>query len=127
MAVATFQAVVRFQSRPLVRRQFETVVEKLSPGVDRPKDLAPDLLGSLHFTGDLVGPLMRHVAIGAGGPPPGTVGKINRAVYFLIDFVVLFMTQSKKPLSFSEFKCGLKSPQKQPPADKSAKCKESEA
>ena len=67
MAVAAFQRIVGLQSRPFVLGEFEPVIEELLPCVDRAEDLAPDFLRRLHLAGDLVGPLVRHVAVGTTG------------------------------------------------------------
>src|SRR3546814_5434449 len=67
MAVAAFQAVVGLEPRPFVLRQREPVVQELPAGVDGAEDVPPHLLGCLHLAGDLVGPVVRHVAVRAGG------------------------------------------------------------
>ena len=66
MAVAAFQRIIGLHPRPFVLGEFEPVIQELLPGVDRAEDLAPDFLRGLHLAGDLVGPVVRNVAVGAG-------------------------------------------------------------
>ncbi len=78
MAVTTLQRVIGFESRPLVLRQFETIFHELFTRVDGAEEMSPHLLGCLHLAGDLVGPVVRHVTVGAGGAHAGAVGVVDR-------------------------------------------------
>src|SRR5262245_60336958 len=65
MTVPALQRVVGFESRPLVLGQLQPLFLELLTGVDRTKDMSPDLFGSLHLACDFVSPLMGHMAVRA--------------------------------------------------------------
>src|SRR6185312_7453750 len=65
VAVAAFQGIVGLEAGPFVQRQLEPLVEEFFAGIDGAEQFAPDLLGSLHLARDLVGPVVRHVAVRA--------------------------------------------------------------
>ncbi|MCY1178106.1 hypothetical protein D9M73_184440 [compost metagenome] len=77
MAIAAFSGVVCLEPPPLVLGQFTAHIEKFFPGIDRSEHLAPHLLGSLHFAGNLVRPLMRDVTVRTGGSYAGAIGVVN--------------------------------------------------
>src|SRR3546814_6859187 len=79
MSVAAYQAGVGREPRPFVLRQREPVVQELPAGVDGAEDVPPHLLGCLHLAGDLVGPVVRHVAVRAGGAHARTVAEVYGA------------------------------------------------
>ena len=43
MAVPAFKAVIRFKTRPFVLGKPNAMIEKLSPSVDCPENVSPDL------------------------------------------------------------------------------------
>lgn len=65
VAVATLQGIIGLQSRPFAFRKFQASVKEFLSRADGAEQMTPDLLRCLHFAGDFVGPVMRHVAIGA--------------------------------------------------------------
>src|SRR5690606_105383 len=83
VAVAALQRVVGLQPRPLVAGQHQPLVEELLAGIDGAENLAPDLLGGLHLARDLVGPVVRDMAVRAGGAHAGAVGVVDRGLQLL--------------------------------------------
>ena len=73
MAVAAFQRVVRLEASPFVQRQLESVVDELLADVDGAEQMSPDFLRRLHLARDLVGPVVRNVAIRAACADAGAV------------------------------------------------------
>ncbi|MCY1458991.1 hypothetical protein D9M71_764280 [compost metagenome] len=67
VAVTAFTRVVGLEPCPFVFGQFAAVVEEFLPRADSAEDLAPYLLGRLHFARNLVRPFMGHVAVRATG------------------------------------------------------------
>src|SRR4051812_45449894 len=63
-------------------RQLEPVIDEFLTGIDGAEDLGPDLLRSLHLASDLVGPVMRNVAIRAARAHPRAVGEVDRRLQF---------------------------------------------
>lgn len=66
VAIATFERVVGFQARPFVLGQGQAQIEKLLARADGAEDLAPNLFRCLDLAADLVRPVVRHMAVGAG-------------------------------------------------------------
>src|SRR6185295_19419803 len=87
MAVAALQGIIGLQPRPFMLGELKSMILKLLPGIDRAEDLAPDFLRGLHLAGDLVGPLMRHVAVGTTGADARTVREVRGALQ-LLEYVV---------------------------------------
>jgi len=67
--------------------QFTALVEEFLARVDGAENRAPDLLGRLHLARDLVGPLVRHMTIGAGGADAGTVAVVDGVLDFHVHVV----------------------------------------
>ena len=65
MAVAAFERVICLHTRPFVLGKLKPIIEEFLARADRAEEVSPDLLGGLHFSGDLVGPVVRHMAVGA--------------------------------------------------------------
>src|SRR5262249_18613183 len=77
VAVAAFQGIIGLESRPFVQRELQPLVEEFFARVDVAEQLAPDLLRRLHLARDLVGPVVRHVAVRTCRTYAGTVGEVN--------------------------------------------------
>src|SRR5687767_3913280 len=77
VAVAALERVVGLQARPLVLRELEALPLELLLGADGAEDLAPHLLRRLHLARELVGPVVRHMAIRARGAHAGAVGVVD--------------------------------------------------
>ena len=91
VAVAALQRVIRFQARPFALRELEPFVEKFFARVDGAENRAPHFLGGLNLAGNLVGPVVRHMAIRASGAHAGTVGVMNGRLQFDKNVVAHFM------------------------------------
>src|SRR5687767_7125777 len=65
VAVAALERIVRFQPLPLAAGELLPFCEELLARVDRAEEPAPHLLRRLHLARHLVGPVVRHVAVGA--------------------------------------------------------------
>ena len=98
MAVAALQRVVRLHPLPLAFRQVLAQGQKLLTGVDRPENMAPDLLRGLHLPGDLVRPVVRHVAIRAGRPHARAVREMDRALELLEGVGLHLVAAGAEPL-----------------------------
>ena len=61
----------------------------------------------IRLAGDLIGPFMGHVAIGAGRPNPGAVGVVDRGLELLEDVVTHLMATGAEGLSIGQFHCGV--------------------
>src|SRR4030095_11742640 len=77
MAVAALQGIIGLQPRPFMLGEFEPMILKLLPGVYRAEDLAPDLLRGLHLAGDLVGPVVRDMAVRTTGADARAVREVR--------------------------------------------------
>lgn len=107
VAVAALQAVICLQSNPLVLCEFTSFLDKLLSRVDRTEDLAPDLLGGLHFSGDLVGPLMWDVTVGTTCPNTRAIGIVDCALQISKDVIAHFMATGAKHFGVRDFKCSI--------------------
>ena len=107
VAVAALERVVGLEPRPFVLRELEPVVEELLARVDRAEDLAPDLLGGLHLAGDLVGPVVRHVAVGTGRAHPRAVGVVDRRLHLLEDVVAHLVAAGAEGLGVGQLERGV--------------------
>ncbi len=90
VAVAALARICLFHPLPLPLRHLAAVTLELLAGVHLAGDHAPQLLGSLHLADDLVGPLVRYVAIRAAGAHTGAVGVVD-GVAILLEHVVLHL------------------------------------
>jgi hypothetical protein len=107
VAVAALQRIVGLESRPFVQRQFEPVVDKFLAAVDAAEQMAPDFLGSLHLARDLVGPVMRNVAIGAAGADAGAIGEVNGRFQFREHIVAHLVAAGAELLAVGQFQRGV--------------------
>src|SRR5678815_5684514 len=78
VAVAAFERIVGIEPRPFVLRELEALVLELLARADRAEDLAPHFLRRLHLACDLVGPVVRNVAVGALGAHAAAIGEVDR-------------------------------------------------
>src|ERR1700751_1187028 len=101
VTIAAFQRIVGLESRPFMQRQFEPLVHEFFSGVDEAEQMTPDLVGGLHLARDLVGPVVRNVAIRAGGADAGAVGEMDRRFQFGEHVVAHLVTPATKPASTS--------------------------
>ena len=99
VAVAAFQRIIGLEPCPFVQRQFEPVIVEFFAGVDGAEQVAPDFLGSLHLARDLVGPVVRHVAVRASGAYAGSVAVVDRGLEFLEHVVLHFVAGRAESLS----------------------------
>ena len=65
VTVAAFQRVIGLEPRSFVERQFEPMIDKFFTGIDGAEQVAPNFLRRLHLARDLVGPVVRDMAIRA--------------------------------------------------------------
>src|SRR5215208_7146564 len=85
MAVAALQRVIGAHARPLALCEVPPKVEESLTCGNRAEDVAPDLLGRLHFPRNLPRPLMWHMAIRAARAHAGPVGEMDGALQLLED------------------------------------------
>src|SRR5829696_3870930 len=127
MAIAALEGVIGFQPRPFMLGKLKPMILKLLPGIDRAEDLAPDFLRGLHLAGDLVGPLVRHVAVRTTGADARTVREV-RGVLQLLEYVVAhFVARGAELLGVGDFKRGVEGAPEQDAADEAAEREEAEA
>ena len=102
VAVAAFERVVGFHPRPFMLGKLKAHVEKFLAGVDGAENLAPYLLGRLHFPRDLDRPFMRHVAVRTCRAHARSIGEMHRPLQFLIHVVLHLVTGDAKRLRIAE-------------------------
>src|SRR5262245_20804409 len=68
MTIPALKRIIGFQPFPFVGGQHMSRAEELLARADGTEKPTPDFLGGLHLARHLVGPVVRHVTIGAGGP-----------------------------------------------------------
>ena len=107
MAVAALQRVVRLQPRPFVLGKLQALIEEFLARVDRAEDLAPDLLRGLHLARDLVGPIVRHMAVGADRAHAGAVGEMHGARQLLIHVAAHLVAGDAERLGVGGFHRGV--------------------
>src|SRR3546814_4930497 len=67
----------------------------------------PHLLGCLHLAGDLVGPVVRHVAVRAGGAHARTVAEVYGARQLLVDVGLHLVTGDAEGLGVGQLQRGV--------------------
>src|SRR6516225_1697638 len=77
VAVAAFQRIIGLEACPFMLSQLQPRVDELVAGVDRAEQVAPDLLGGLHLARDLVGPVVRDMAVRAARAYAGAVSEMD--------------------------------------------------
>src|ERR1700746_3726965 len=87
VAVAAFQRIVGLEAGPAVLREPEALCEELLARVDEPEQMTPDLFRGLHLARDLVGPVVRHVAVRTACADAGAVGEMDRRFQLLENIV----------------------------------------
>src|SRR5262245_43903484 len=107
VTVAAFQGVVGLEARPFMQRQLKPVVDEFFAGVDGAEQMAPDLLRGLHLAGDLVGPVMRHMAVRAACAHAGAVGEVDGGFQLLKHVVVHLVTGGAEFFRVGELKRGV--------------------
>ena len=127
VAVATLQRVIRLQPRPFVLGQLQPLLLKFFARINRAKDLAPDFLRGLHLAGDLVGPVMRHVAVRAGGAYARTVGVMRRPLQLLIHIVMHLVAAGAELLGIGHFQRSVETTPEDHAAEKAAERQHAEA
>src|SRR5690606_33845087 len=127
VAVAALQRVVGLEPDPLVGGQHQALVEELLAGVDGPEDLAPHPLGGLHLARDLVGPVVRHVAVGTGGAHAGTVAVVDGGLELLEYVVAHLVAAGTERLGVGGVHGGVESTPKQHPGQEPAQGQEAQA
>src|SRR3546814_17103884 len=98
--------------------------EEFLARVDGAEDGAPDLLGGLHLARDLVGPIVRHVAVRAGRAHARAVGEVHRAGQLLIDVVAHLVATDAEAFGVGEPQRGVESAPENHAAAKSAEGEE---
>ena len=107
VTVAAFQRIIGLEARPFVQRQLEPVVEEFLAGVDAAEQMAPDLLRGLHLAGDLVGPVVRNVAIRAARAYAGAVGEMDRGLQLREHVVAHLVAAGAEFLGVGQFQRGV--------------------
>src|SRR6185312_11809165 len=127
VAVAAFQGIIGLQPRPFMLGQFKPMILKLLPCVDRAENLAPDFLRSLHLAGDLVGPVVRNMAVRTTGADARTVREVRGALQLLEHVVAHFVARGAELFGVGDLERGVESAPEQYAADEAAQRKETEA
>src|SRR3954470_22331133 len=127
MAVAALKRIIGLQPRPFVLGEFEPMVLKFLPRVDRAEDLAPDFLRGLHLAGDLVGPVVRNMAVGTAGADARTVREVRGVLQLLEHVVAHFVARGAELFGVGDFERGVESAPEQYAADEAAQREETEA
>src|SRR5215467_3293695 len=110
MTIAALQRVVRLHPCPFVLGEFESVIEEFVAGRDRAEYLAPHLLRRLHLACDLVGPIVRHMAVRTACAHARAVGEMDRPLEFLIHVLMHLMTSGTEFLGIGYFQRGVERP-----------------
>src|SRR6185436_21010732 len=127
MAVAALQGIICLQPRPFMLGEFEPMILKLLPGVDRAEDLAPDLLRGLHLAGDLVGPVVRDMAVRTTGADARAVREVRGVLQLLEHVVAHFVARGAELFGVGDFERGIESAPEQYATDEAAQREEAEA
>ncbi len=127
MTVSAFERIVRLEPRPFALGQFEPLLQKFRAGRNRAEDLAEHLVRSLHLARDLVGPIVRHMTIGAARAHARAVREMHRLHQLLIDVVVHFVAGGAELLGVGDFESGVEAAPEDNAADKAAQCQKAEA
>ncbi len=120
VTVAALERVVGFESRPFVLGQLTTLVEEFLARVDCAEDRAPNLLGRLHLARDLVGPLVRYVAIRTGCPYARAVAVVNGILDLHVHVVFHLVTRNAEGLRVGGFQRGVETAPEDDPGDEPA-------
>lgn len=120
VTVAAFAAVGCLHALPLVLGEGEALGVELLGRRDRAGELAPDLLRCLDLAQDLVGPVLRHVAIGADGRDAGAVRGVDGSLVFLEDGFAHLVTGDAELLGVRRFHGGVEAAPEQDAGDEAA-------
>src|SRR5690606_26133030 len=100
---------------------------ELQLGVDGAEDLAPHLLGGLHLARDLVGPVVRHVAVRAGGAHARAVAVVDGGLEFLVDVVTHLVAADAELLGVGDLQGGVEAAPEHDAGDEPAQGQEAQA
>jgi hypothetical protein len=107
--------------------ELEPVILKFLPCVDGAEDLAPDLLRRLHLARDLVGPVVRNVAVRTAGADARAVREVRGVLQFLEHVVAHFVARRAEFFGIGDFERGIERAPEHDAANEAAERQEAEA
>lgn len=109
VTIAALQRVVGFQPCPLVLRKLQTLIKKFLAGADGAENFPPDFFRSLHLARNLVSPIVRYVAVGAGCTYTRAIAVVNGGLQLDEYVLAHFMAAGAKGFSIGHLQCGIES------------------